>query len=39
MTDITGLYAITPDLGDTAALLRKVEAALEGGARALQYRN
>ena len=36
---MTGLYAITPDLGDTAALLRKVEAALEGGARALQYRN
>ena len=39
MTEVTGLYAITPDLGDTAALLRKVEAALEGGARALQYRN
>ena len=34
-----GLYAITPDLGDTEALLRMVEAALEGGARALQYRN
>jgi thiamine-phosphate pyrophosphorylase len=34
-----GLYAITPDLGDTAALLRMVEAALEGGAQALQYRN
>lgn len=39
MTDVTGLYAITPDLGDSAALLRMVEAALEGGARALQYRN
>ena len=39
MTEVTGLYAITPDLGDTPALLRKVEAALEGGARALQYRN
>jgi thiamine-phosphate pyrophosphorylase len=39
MTNITGLYAITPDLSDSAALLRKVEAALEGGARALQYRN
>ena len=39
MTEVTGLYAITPDLGDTAALFRKVEAALEGGARALQYRN
>ena len=39
MTHLTGLYAITPDLGDSAELLRKVEAALEGGARALQYRN
>lgn len=34
-----GLYAITPDLADSATLLRKVEAALAGGARALQYRN
>ena len=34
-----GLYAITPDLADSATLLRKVEAALEGGVRALQYRN
>ena len=39
MVDVTGLYAVTPDLNDTAALLCKVEAALEGGARALQYRN
>ena len=39
MNNMTGLYAITPDLIDSAALLRKVEAALEGGARALQYRN
>jgi thiamine-phosphate pyrophosphorylase len=39
MTNLTGLYAITPDLDDSAALLRKVEAALKGGARALQYRN
>ena len=39
MTNVTGLYAITPDLDDSAALLRKVEAALAGGARALQYRN
>ena len=39
MTSMTGLYAITPDIDDTVALLRKVEAALEGGARALQYRN
>src|SRR5262245_18513007 len=39
MPNIAGLYAITPDLADSAALLRMVEAALEGGARALQYRN
>lgn len=36
---ISGLYAVTPDLADTAELLAKVEAALAGGARALQYRN
>jgi thiamine-phosphate pyrophosphorylase len=36
---IKGLYAITPDLADTAALLGKVEAALSGGARLVQYRN
>jgi thiamine-phosphate pyrophosphorylase len=36
---IRGLYAVTPDLADTALLLRKVEAALSGGARLLQYRN
>jgi thiamine-phosphate pyrophosphorylase len=39
VTSMTGLYAITPDLADSGALLRKVEAALEGGVRALQYRN
>jgi thiamine-phosphate pyrophosphorylase len=39
VSEITGLYAITPDLADTDALLRKVEAALAGGTRALQYRN
>ena len=39
MTSMTGLYVITPDLADSGELLRKVEAALEGGARALQYRN
>src|SRR5262245_24271429 len=38
-TPMRGLYAITPDLTDTAELLRKVEAALEGGTQALQYRN
>jgi thiamine-phosphate pyrophosphorylase len=36
---ISGLYAVTPDLADTAELLAKVEAALAGGARVLQYRN
>jgi len=36
---IEGLYAITPDLADTADLVARVEAALEGGACAIQYRN
>ena len=36
---ISGLYAVTPDLADTAELAAKVEAALAGGARVLQYRN
>jgi thiamine-phosphate pyrophosphorylase len=36
---IGGLYAVTPDLADTAVLARRVEAALDGGARAVQYRN
>ena len=35
---INGLYAITPETGDTARLLRDVEAALRGGASMLQYR-
>ena len=35
---INGLYAITPETGDTARLLRDVEAALRGGASVLQYR-
>jgi thiamine-phosphate pyrophosphorylase len=34
-----GLYAVTPDLVDTATLIDRVEAALAGGARLLQYRN
>lgn len=34
-----GLYAITPDIADTAALLHKVEQALKAGAAMLQYRN
>ena len=36
---VRGLYALTPDLDDTALLLGKVAAALEGGAMAIQYRN
>ena len=36
---IRGLYAITPDEQDTAALLSKVRLVLRGGACVLQYRN
>lgn len=36
---IRGLYAVTPDISDTSDLLARVEAALAGGARLLQYRN
>ena len=36
---LAGLYALTPDLHDTAALVAKVAAALAGGASAIQYRN
>ena len=36
---ISGLYAVTPDEADTEVLLRKVEAALQGGINILQYRN
>jgi thiamine-phosphate pyrophosphorylase len=35
---LRGLYAITPDTGDTARLLAQVRAALEGGVALLQYR-
>ena len=38
-TRIAGLYAVTPDLADTADLCRRVCAVLDGGARVLQYRN
>jgi thiamine-phosphate pyrophosphorylase len=34
-----GLYAITPDSADTAALVRKVEQALKAGVAMLQYRS
>jgi thiamine-phosphate pyrophosphorylase len=36
---IAGLYALTPELADTAALVARVAAALAGGAAVVQYRN
>lgn len=36
---VCGLYAVTPDQADTAALCDSVSQALEGGASLLQYRN
>jgi thiamine-phosphate pyrophosphorylase len=36
---VAGLYAVTPDLADTALMLAKTQAALAGGARLVQYRN
>ena len=36
---IAGLYAVTPDVADTALLVRKVDAAIRGGAAVVQYRN
>jgi thiamine-phosphate pyrophosphorylase len=38
-TRINGLYALTPDWLDSAKLLNAMRAALEGGARMVQYRN
>jgi thiamine-phosphate pyrophosphorylase len=35
---IQGLYAVTPETADTKLLLQRVEAALDGGARVVQYR-
>lgn len=35
---LRGLYAITPETADLACLLDKVRAALDGGARLVQYR-
>lgn len=37
-TPLKGLYAVTPDLSDTPALLRRARQALQGGVRLLQYR-
>lgn len=39
MRPISGLYAVTPDWADTAALAGTTEAILAAGARLLQYRN
>jgi thiamine-phosphate pyrophosphorylase len=36
---LRGLYAVTPDLDDTTLLVAKVDAAIVGGAQAIQYRN
>jgi thiamine-phosphate pyrophosphorylase len=36
---LRGLYAVTPDLADTALLVARVEAAISGGAVAIQYRS
>ncbi len=36
---ISGLYAITPDCADMATLLPLIQAAIDGGASVLQYRN
>lgn len=39
MDTIQGLYAVTPDTGDTQALTAQVDAAIRGGVRVVQYRN
>jgi thiamine-phosphate pyrophosphorylase len=36
---VAGLYAVTPELDDTSELAARVEAAIAGGAGAIQYRN
>jgi thiamine-phosphate pyrophosphorylase len=36
---IRGLYAVTPDTGDSAALITMTRSALAGGVRLVQYRN
>ena len=38
-SNISGLYAVTPDELDTALLCAKVEATLQGGVSLVQYRN
>ena len=39
LSNIEGIYAVTPDIADTDLLIKKVEAALQGGVNILQYRN
>lgn len=36
---VCGLYAVTPDIADTADLVWKVSAAIQGGVQLVQYRN
>ncbi len=36
---VSGLYAVTPELTDSIVLIRKVDAALRGGASVIQYRS
>ena len=36
---VSGLYAVTPELNDSIALVNMVDAALRGGARVIQYRS
>jgi thiamine-phosphate pyrophosphorylase len=36
---VSGLYAVTPDLTDSVALISKVDAALRGGASVIQFRS
>ncbi len=36
---VSGLYAVTPEMTDSIALISKVDAALRGGARVIQYRS
>jgi len=36
---LAGLYAVTPDEDDTGVLVAKCAAAIDGGARAIQYRH
>lgn len=36
---MSGVYAVTPDIDDTPDLVARVDAAIRGGATAIQYRN